>query len=182
MSLKTQELYVVVFVTRYLDLFWNFLSLYNTVMKIVFLAVSIGTVYLMRFKYYHTYDKEHDTFRVAFLIAPAALLSLVFHYDVSPFELLWTFSIWLEAVAILPQLLLVQRTGEIETMNATYMAALGGYRACYIFNYLWRYAVESNYWNPLAWVAALLQTGLYSDFLYYYFVSKYYGKKLTLPS
>ncbi len=30
-SLKTQELYVIVFVARYLDLFWNFLSIYNWV-------------------------------------------------------------------------------------------------------------------------------------------------------
>lgn len=34
-SLKTQELYVMVFVARYLDLFWNFLSLYNWIMKVV---------------------------------------------------------------------------------------------------------------------------------------------------
>jgi hypothetical protein len=30
-SLKTQELYVIVFLARYLDLFWNFLSIYNWV-------------------------------------------------------------------------------------------------------------------------------------------------------
>lgn len=32
-SLKTQELYAIVFVARYLDLFWNFLSIYNWIMK-----------------------------------------------------------------------------------------------------------------------------------------------------
>ena len=32
-SLKTQELYVIVFVARYLDLFWNFLSIYNWVRR-----------------------------------------------------------------------------------------------------------------------------------------------------
>ena len=30
-SLKSQELYVIVFIARYLDLFWNFLSIYNWV-------------------------------------------------------------------------------------------------------------------------------------------------------
>ena len=35
-SLKTQELYALVFVARYLDLFWNFLSMYNWVMKVRF--------------------------------------------------------------------------------------------------------------------------------------------------
>ena len=33
-SLKTQQLYLLVFVTRYMDLFWNFISPYNTVMKV----------------------------------------------------------------------------------------------------------------------------------------------------
>ena len=32
-SLKTQELYVMVFCARYLDLFWNFLSIYNWVRR-----------------------------------------------------------------------------------------------------------------------------------------------------
>lgn len=37
-SLKTQELYLVVFIARYLDLFTNFHSLYNSVMKVFYLA------------------------------------------------------------------------------------------------------------------------------------------------
>ena len=34
-SLKTQELYCIIFVARYLDIFWNFISLYNTIMKVM---------------------------------------------------------------------------------------------------------------------------------------------------
>ena len=33
-SLKTQELFLIVFVTRYLDLFYKFYSIYNSVMKV----------------------------------------------------------------------------------------------------------------------------------------------------
>lgn len=50
-SFKTQELYVAVFLTRYLDLFWNWVSLYNTLMKVFFIASSCYTVYLMRVKF-----------------------------------------------------------------------------------------------------------------------------------
>ena len=129
---------MLVFATRYIDLFWNFSSLYNSVMKVIFLTATIATVYLMRFKYSHTYDKEHDTFRVLFLIVPSAALALFFHYDPSISEMLWAFSIYLEAVAVLPQLLLVQRTGEVETFSANYIVALGGYRLLYIFNWIFR--------------------------------------------
>ena len=56
----------MVFTTRYLDLFTNFISLYNTTMKIFFLASSYGTIYLMYLKFKATYDSNHDTFRLVF--------------------------------------------------------------------------------------------------------------------
>ena len=66
---RSQALFALVFLTRYLDLFTNFISLYNTAMKIFFLISSIGTIYLMFLKFKATYDHNHDTFRfVCFLI------------------------------------------------------------------------------------------------------------------
>lgn len=49
-SCKTQEIYLVVFCTRYLDLFMYFISLYNTLMKIAFISATIFIIYLMKFK------------------------------------------------------------------------------------------------------------------------------------
>lgn len=49
-SLKTQEIYLVVFCARYMDLFMYFINLYNTVMKIAFISSTILIIYLMRFK------------------------------------------------------------------------------------------------------------------------------------
>jgi len=60
---RSQVLFALVFLTRYVDLFTSFISLYNTVMKIFFLASSIGSVYLMYLKFKATYDRNHDTFR-----------------------------------------------------------------------------------------------------------------------
>ncbi len=60
---RSQVLFALVFITRYLDLFTNFISVYNTAMKIFFLVSSIGTVYLMYMKFKATYDHNHDTFR-----------------------------------------------------------------------------------------------------------------------
>ena len=48
---KSQILFLVVFVTRYLDLFTSFISLYNTVMKMFFIGSAAGTVYLMYHKF-----------------------------------------------------------------------------------------------------------------------------------
>jgi len=67
------------------------------------------------------------------LIGGAALLALIFNHGYRPLELLWTFSIYLESVAILPQLVLLLRTKEIESLTTSYILCLGGYR------YAWKH-------------------------------------------
>lgn len=47
-SFKTQALYVLVFVMRYMDLFFHWISLYNFVMKIFFITSSCYILYLMK--------------------------------------------------------------------------------------------------------------------------------------
>lgn len=69
---------------------------------------------------------------------------------------------------MLPQLFMLQRTGEAETITTHYLFALGLYRALYIPNWLYRYFAE-GYTDPIAWVAGLIQTVLYSDFFYIYY-------------
>jgi len=183
-SLKSQVLYAIVFVTRYVDIFWNTLSIYNTIMKVIFLASTFATIYLIQFKYKHTYDKEHDSFRILFLIVPCAVLSLVLNAEFEFVEILYTFSIYLEAVAILPQLFLLQRTGEVEAMTSHYIVALGGYRFFYLLNWIYRLATEDGYGAShwLVWISGLIQTALYIDFFYYYVVSKWYGRGFRLPT
>jgi ER lumen protein retaining receptor len=84
-------------------------------------------------------------------------------------QILWAFSIWLESVAILPQLFMLQRTGEAETITWHYLAALGAYRALYIPNWFYRYFADGHT-DPIAVFAGILQTVLYSDFFYIYYM------------
>lgn len=181
-SFKTQALYVVVFVTRYLDLFLGeWVSLYNTLMKLFFIGSSCYILYLMKMRFRPTHDPSIDTFRVEFLIGPVFLLSLIFNYKFSFVEILWSFSIFLESVAILPQLFMLQRTGEAETITTHYLAALGAYRGLYIPNWIYRYFTEGTI-DPIAVVAGLVQTALYLDFFYIYFTKVLQGQKFELPA
>merc|ERR1711934_295942 len=107
LSLKTQIIYAVVFTCRYLDLFTNFYSMYNTVLKILFLGCTYYIIYLCMYdaQISATYDVDKkDSFKIHFLLVPAAIMALATCVDYSPLEVLWTFSIYLEAVAIMPQL------------------------------------------------------------------------------
>ena len=144
-SLRSQLLFTLVWVTRYLDLFTNFLSLYNTVLKVVYLSTSAFAIYLILRRFRATYDRVHDTFNVWLLIAPCAVLALIFTANYSPLEVLWTFSIFLEAVAIVPQISLLRKTDEVENLNSKYIFCLGLYRALYILNWVYRYMTEPHY-------------------------------------
>jgi hypothetical protein len=57
-------------------------------MKLVFLGTSGSILYYMRFHraVRATYDREQDTFRVAFLLAPCAALALLVNQERSPLE------------------------------------------------------------------------------------------------
>ena len=131
--------------SRYLDLFFSFISIYNTVMKLFFISSSCCIIWYMRFHRVvrQTYDKEQDTFRVIFLIMPCLILALVINHDFTIPEILWTFSIYLEAVAILPQLVLLQRTKNVDTLTGNYVFLLSGYRALYLLNWIYRFFTES---------------------------------------
>lgn len=80
---------------------------------------------------------------------------------------MWTFSIYLEAVAILPQLFLVSKTGEAESITSHYLFALGSYRALYLLNWVYRYYME-GFHDWIAITAGVVQTILYCDFFYLY--------------
>ncbi|UZJ51742.1 hypothetical protein CBS101457_001062 [Exobasidium rhododendri] len=186
-SFKTQLLYSVVFITRYLDIFVES-SFYRFIMKLFFIASSIYVLYLMRIKFRPTHDPAIDTIRLEYLLGPAALLALIFHYRDTHFsflevtrEVFWAFSIYLEAVAILPQLFMLQRTGEAETITTHYLFALGAYRALYIPNWIYRYFSASEV-DPISILAGLVQTGLYLDFFYIYFTKVMKGEKFELPA
>ena len=82
-------------------------------------------------------------------------------------QILWTFSIYLESVAIMPQLYMISKTGEAETITSHYLFALGSYRGLYIINWGYRYYTEEFY-DLIAIVAGCVQTALYCDFFYLY--------------
>lgn len=79
-SIKTQEIYLLVFVTRYLDLFTTFYSLYNTLMKILYLGTTSYIIYMVRYMepFKTQYEISHDSFlHWKFAVAPCAVVALI---------------------------------------------------------------------------------------------------------
>jgi ER lumen protein retaining receptor len=183
-SCRMQEIYFIVFVTRYLDVLYNFVTLYLTFMKIIYIASTGYLIYIIRYKespIKNSYDRSLDAFPYEkYLIGPAFALALITTSEYSISEILWTFSVWLESVAILPQLVMLQQQKEIENLTSNFVAAMGAYRAMYILNWISKYSQG----KAVAWqsvITGLIQTALYVDFFYFYTKAKWYGQTLILP-
>jgi len=185
-SLKTQEMFLMVFVTRYLDLFTNYVSLYNTTMKVLYIALSGYIVHMIRNKepWSKTNDRSQDAFQhYKFAVAPCFLAACFLNEGFSPLEILWAFSIYLEALAIIPQLVVLQRYGSVDNLAGNYVFLLGAYRAFYIANWIYRAKTEPHYHTHLITIiSGVVQTALYVDFFYHYVTAKLLGKSsIELP-
>ncbi|KAG0664246.1 endoplasmic reticulum retention protein [Rhodotorula mucilaginosa] len=185
-SFKSQLVYLVVFLTRHVPAAPSPPSSVPNLtdpsrLQIFFISSSAYLLYLIKSKYRPSQDPAIDTFRLEYIIGPCAVLGLIFNYKFSVTEILWSFSIFLESVAILPQLFMLSRTGEAETITTHYLFALGAYRALYIPNWVYRYFTEDKI-DLIAVIAGIVQTALYSDFFYIYYTKVLQGQKFELPA
>jgi ER lumen protein retaining receptor len=182
-SPKTQVLYLAVFLARYLDLFTTFYSAYNSFMKILFILSTMFILLAIRCSepLRSTCDTARDTFVLWKVLAPSFLFAMILFlisphsYGFDLVQLLWTFSICLEPLAILPQLSLVFRYREIESVTWIYEYILfkGAYRALYIVNWIYRAHTEPFYRHHyLVYVCGVIQTLVYADFLLFYVTRK----------
>ena len=67
-------------------------------------------------------------------------------------------------------------------LTAPAMCGCRTYRGLYILNWIYRFMTEPGYRQWIVWVSGLVQTVLYLDFFYYYFLAWKNNKKLQLPA
>lgn len=103
-SMKTQELYLLVFVTRYLDLLTTFYSLYNTLMKIMYISATGYILYMVRMSepFKTNYDSTQDSFlHWKFAVAPVAVLALITSiyegFDIIEVRFMYYLLLWLSS-------------------------------------------------------------------------------------
>jgi hypothetical protein len=93
LSLKSQLLYLLVYICRYLDVLNGVLNFsripnlirYNTLMKILFLSSQSAIIYYMMGKFRATYHAALDSCRVEFLVIPCLVLAFLFQDSPSGF-------------------------------------------------------------------------------------------------
>lgn len=168
-------LYVAVFITRYLDLFWTppSASIWNFILKNFYILSSLYIIFLMMKVYARTREREKAwrlgayCFGGSMLLAPIAT-GLAVRQKFSFFELLWTFSIVLESVCVIPQLLLLRQTTVPTVIDSFYLLTLGSYRAFYILNWIVRLTSSEHHFEWRAVLFGIVQTAFYVDFAWVY--------------
>ena len=103
------------------------------------------------------------------------------------FDVMWTISMNLDTIAMLPQLwMLTKIGGEVNGMTAHFVAALSFSRACSFAFWIYGYKEvgDSSKWNFAGrqLIAAHgLQVLLSLDFMYYYLCARMKGKRMKIP-
>jgi ER lumen protein retaining receptor len=173
--LLTQILYIVVFVSRYLDLFWvrPSVSWWNFILKNFYIWSSIYIIVLMTRVFARTREREKAwkwgayATAASMLAAPLVCLTFKGPSQTSLTEVLWTFSIILESVCVLPQLMLLRQTTVPTVIDSFYLVTLGSYRAFYILNWIYR-AFSSPKPDAISVIFGIVQTAFYIDFAWVY--------------
>lgn len=153
-SLKTQCLLALVFLVRYADtlIFWRWYSLYNLSMRALHITSVLYILYLLIFPFKRDGNSKFDTFPVALLLLVSLMMaSTVSLYQTWRFhQFIWSFSVCLESVAILPQFLLIKKLGKVENPIVHWLVLVqSGYRIFYLFNWVERYFTQ-GYWDPIS--------------------------------
>lgn len=179
LSLASQELTALFLGVR---LFCSLVMEYDvhTFLDLLSLGATGGVIYCLRGPLKSTYQKSFDSMHHAIVLIPCLALALVIHPSTKHnfiLRTLWAFCVYLEAVSVLPQLRMMQKSGSVERFTAHYVFALGLSRfiACshwilqiiegdkFIFK-----ALGSGLWPIMVLVSEIVQTFILADFCYIY--------------
>lgn len=175
-SRRTQDLYFLVFALRYVDLLWDFHSLFNVAVKVLYLTSSIMLCTLLRWHTpaMHDHTEVVSTLTVCGLSACLGYGAWLFEAPRTPFELAWKISIALEAFAMVPQLTILARLHvPAPPFFASYLCLMAAYRGLYLAHWLWEVALTGRSRHSVfVWVMTVLQNIFFADVVIAYVTTK----------
>jgi len=164
-SAKTQVLFQLVYVSRYLDVFTTSQSWYLLIFKFTFNLITVAmlaTFVLL----WQTYDAAVDSCNLLAILIPTALAAYAASAGSGFREEMWTFSEFLEPLALVPQYIVCYRAPRIRPAAVLYVFAVGGYRLLYICNWMYkRYKWHEAYHDYTSWLGGTLECLLFVDFV-----------------
>ncbi|KAL7288685.1 putative ER lumen protein-retaining receptor C28H8.4 [Trichogramma pretiosum] len=179
---RTQALLALSFTSRFLDAPYEFEEHRPIfVVKSMFVTLSYSTLLLIYYVWRSTYQRDLDTFRWELATGACmtlALLSSTQYWD-SLVTIMWYFSVYIEAVAIFPQIQLSQKTKYIGRSLFAYVGLFACYRFFYIVHWIYLYLVMGQLSDPFLMVAGTAQcifTSAYFVWMIKAFNSQYHSE------
>jgi len=198
-SSKCMEVYALVFIFRlsstlvkngYLPVDRSGDWVYQTA-DIASLMLTLQILFKIHKTHKSTYQAEEDDLNIYRAIPGCMLLALFLHGNLnnSPvFDTLWTIGMNLDTLALVPQLWMLSKIGgEVEGQTSNFCASLTISRLCSFAFWFYGYAElapRDGSANVAGWLIIIchsMQVLLSADFLYYYLVARFTGKKMVLP-
>lgn len=215
-SLKTLQCYIVVFAARLSSIlvYEGYLPFdksgdwFYQAIEVVCLAMALGLAVAVAFVYSGSYGKAADKFGAGLrglpnplgalvLVVPALLLAMLLHPNLNGnwfTDTAWAWALYLEAVAIVPQLYMFQSAGrnaEVEPFEANFVFSVAMGRALHFVFWLSSYhelndkytdEYAKKYPGHLVVLSQIVNLLLMCDYIYYYMVSARSGQHFVLPS
>jgi len=208
-SVKTLQLYSIVFFVRltsivrhegYLpyDKSGDWLYHFIEIMALVF---SASALYGCMVPFKATYQSECDRFGelsvppgfgALYLAVPVLILAMLLHPNLNSdwfSDVAWTYAMYLESFAMIPQLYMFQKqaNGVVELLTAHFVAALGFGRIMEFIFWVYSYqelVTMSGSKGPgyMALFSQFVQLALMVDFFWYYITAVKNATPLVLPS
>jgi len=208
-SLKTLQLYIVVFICRlssiirhegYLPYDKSGDWLYHLI-EFLALGFTSYALFLTMVKHKDSYQADFDRFGelnvplgagALYIAVPIALIAMLIHPTLNQdfiSDFTWTYAMYLESAALIPQLFMFQKqkTGVVDLLTAHFVFALGFGRllefSFWIFSYH-ELSTTSGSKLPgyIAVFSIFMQLLLMLDFFYYYYLAMKNHTPLVLPS
>jgi len=202
LSSKCLEMYVIFFIFRlastlikngYLPIDQSGDWVYQTA-DIFSMIVVLQLLYTMHKTYPETYQSSHDTLEI-FKAIPLCMFVAIFvkgDLNSSPFfDWVWTTSMLLDTISMLPQLwLLTKMGGKVEAMTAHFVASICVSRALAFTFWLYGYSeiLPAGHTVNVAGYSIItahsIQLLLCADFMYYYVKGMFVGgsRAVVLPT
>ena len=91
------------------------------------LCVALYLIYCCLTWYKPSYQEQYDTFEIKPLMMFCSAMAVLIHPDLNDrplFDTLWTASLYIDSVAMLPQLWMIVRAGGAQVLTSHYVAAM----------------------------------------------------------
>ena len=165
-SIEMQMIKTFCFLLRFLDLFFFRINFYNSIMKIIIIILNLIIMKLLL-----NQNKKINK-KILFFIIKISFFFSIFSFNFWWFDLIYSFSLWLESFSILAEIFLLENE-KIDEFIFFYLIVIFFYRICYFFNWIFDYFYQAKFS-----LIKFLAIGNQIIIIFIFFIKNFYKNKI----